>query len=76
MFSLITSELFQLTHRYRYQLAVEVMTDMQSIKEIIKRAILGIPKGIKKMQFLFLLALTFLSEMKILFPRNVKQKTD
>ena len=30
-----------------------------------------------KMQFLFLLllALTFLSEMKILFPRNAKQKT-
>ena len=32
--------------------------------------------GMKKMQFLFLLlfALPFLSEMKILIPRNAKQK--
>ena len=43
------------------------MTDMRSIKEMIQCASLGIPKGTKKMQFLFLLlfALTFESEMKI-----------
>ena len=37
------------------------MTDMESIKEMIECATLGIPKGMKKMQFLFLLlfALTF-----------------
>ena len=28
LFSLITSEIFQLTHRYRYQFVGEVMTDM------------------------------------------------
>ena len=31
------------------------MTDMWSIKEKIQHAILGFPKGMKKMQFLFLL---------------------
>ena len=43
------------------------MADMLSIKEMIQRVSLGIPKGMKKMQFLFLFlfALTFLSEMKI-----------
>ena len=37
------------------------MTDMRIIKEIIQRATLGIPKGMQKMGFLFLLllALTF-----------------
>ena len=28
LFSLITSEIFQLTHRYRYQFVEEVMADM------------------------------------------------
>ena len=28
LFSLITSEIFQLTHRYRYQVVGEVMTDV------------------------------------------------
>ena len=53
MFSLITSETFQLAHRYRYQLAGEAMTDMQSIKEIIQCVTLRIPKGIKKCNFYF-----------------------
>ena len=35
------------------------MTDMSSIKEIIQFAFLGIPKGMKKMQFLFLLLFVF-----------------
>ena len=48
LFSLITSEIFQVTHRYRYQFVREVMTDTWSIKEIIQFAILGIPKGMKK----------------------------
>ena len=50
---------------------------MRSIKEIIQRKTLRIPKGMEKMQFLFLLvlALTFWSEMKILFLSNAKQKT-
>ena len=46
-FSLITSEIFQLTNRYRYQLVGEVMMDMFSIKEIIQRVTLWIPKGMK-----------------------------
>ena len=43
------------------------MIDILSTKEVIKRATLGIPNGMNKMQFLFLLliALTFCSEMKI-----------
>ena len=36
VFSLVTSEIFQLTHRYRYQFVGEVMTDMLSIKEMIQ----------------------------------------
>ena len=45
----------------------EVVTDISSMKEIIRLVTLGIPKKIKKIQFLFLLllTLTFRSEMKI-----------
>ena len=50
---MITSEIFQLTHRYRYQIVGEAMTDVLSIKEINKRATLGIPKGMKKCSFYF-----------------------
>ena len=58
---------------YRYQFLGKVMTDVQSIKEKIPWD----SQGNEKMQFLFLLllVLTFWSEMKILFPRNAKQKT-
>ena len=30
LFSLITSEIFQLTHRYRYQFVGEIMTDKRN----------------------------------------------
>ena len=53
LFSFITSEGFQLTHRYRYQFVGEVMADMRSIKEMIQCATLGIPKGIEKFSFYF-----------------------
>ena len=43
--SLITSEIFQLTHRYRYQFVGKVMTD---IKEMIQQcATLGFPRELK-----------------------------
>ena len=47
------------------------------MKEMIQHATIGIPKGMKKMQFLFLLllVLNFSSEMKISFSKNGKQKT-
>ena len=47
LFSLITSEIFQLIYRYRYQFVGEVMTDMRSIKEMIQCVTLRIPKGMK-----------------------------
>ena len=37
---------------------VEVVTDVLSAKEITCFAFLGYPKGIKQMQFVFLLVLT------------------
>ena len=49
----ITSEIFQLTYWYRYQVEEEIMTNMWSIKEISQRATLGIPKGKKKYNFYF-----------------------
>ena len=57
LFSLITSKIFQLTHRYRYQFVGDVMADMRSIQEMIQCA----TQGDEKMQFLFLLlfVLTF-----------------
>ena len=35
LFSLITSKIFQLPYRYRYQFVPGVMTDMRHIKEMI-----------------------------------------
>ena len=78
---LITSEIFQSTNRYRIfqstnqircQFVGEVMTGILSRKEIIECATLGIPKGMKKMKFLFLL-LSTLTEMKMYFSRNAKE---
>ena len=54
LFSLITSEIFPLTYRYRYQFVGEVMTDMWSIKERIQCASLGIPKGMKNAIYIFI----------------------
>ena len=48
MFSLITSEIFQVTFLYRYQLIGEAVKDILSIKEMIQCANLGIPKRMKK----------------------------
>ena len=48
---MITSEIFQLTNGYRDQFVGEVMTDILSIEEIIQRATLWIPKGIKNCNF-------------------------
>ena len=56
---LITSEIVQLTHQYRYQFVGEVITDLWSIKEMIQCTTLGTPKGMKKILFLLLFALTF-----------------
>ena len=54
VFSLITSEIIQLTHRYKYQFVGEGMTDyVWRIKEIIQHATHGIPKGMKKCNFYF-----------------------
>ena len=60
LFSLITTEIFQLTHRYRYQFVGEVMTDMKSIKNDPMYNPRD-SEGNEKIQFLFLLlfALTF-----------------
>ena len=52
-FLLITSEIFQLTNKYRYQFVEEAMTDIFNTKEIIQRATLGTPKGMKKYNFYF-----------------------
>ena len=62
---------------YRYQFVEEVLSNILSTKEVIKRVTLGIPKEMKKIQFPFLLLLDliFWSEMKIWFPRNTKQTT-
>ena len=46
-FSLITSEIFQLTNRYRCRLVGEVMTEILSVKEKIQWLTLWIPKGMK-----------------------------
>ena len=46
-FSLITSQIFQLTSQYRYQFVGKVMTDILTRKKVVRRAILGIPKGMK-----------------------------
>ena len=48
-FSLITSEIFQLTNRCRYQFVKKVMADILSTKDIFQRATLGLSKGMKKM---------------------------
>ena len=53
----------------RYQFVVEVMTDMWSMKEIIQRATLGIPK---KNAISIVFGLEFLSEMKISFSGKPK----
>ena len=47
-FSLITSEIFQPTNRYRYQFVRKVMTDILTTKETIHYAILGTPTRMKK----------------------------
>ena len=54
LFSLITSEIFQVTHRYKCQFVGEIMTDMRSIKEIIQYATLRIPKGMKNSVSIFI----------------------
>ena len=75
MFSLMTSEIFQLTHRYRYQFAGEVMTDMRSIKAIIQCATLGIPKGMKKCNFLSIVfCLDFLIRNENITSEECKEK--
>ena len=67
-FSLIASEIFQLTNRYRYQFVAEAMTDICTgydgyfkHKENNPTYDPWNPKGNEKMQFLLLLllALTF-----------------
>ena len=75
-FWLIISDVFQPTNRYRYQFVEQLITDILSTKEIIKLATLGIPKGMKKCNFVFLLllALTVSSKMKVYLLRNIKQK--
>ena len=45
-FSLITSEIFQLTNRHRYQF---IVTDILSTKELIRHATLWIPKLMEKL---------------------------
>ena len=52
-FLLLTSEVFQLGNRYKYQFVGEMMTDILSTNERTKRATLGIPKGMKKYNFYF-----------------------
>ena len=64
LFSLITLDIFQLTHRYRYQFVGEVMTDMWSIKEMIQCVTIGIPKGMKKISFYFYCFLRWLFDAK------------
>ena len=46
-----TSEIFQLTNRFRYRFVGKVMIDILSTKEIIQCASLRIPKGMKRKQF-------------------------
>ena len=42
-----------LFNQYRYQFVGKVMTDILTTKEIVKRAIFEIPKGMKKCDFCF-----------------------
>ena len=53
-FSSVTEEIFQLINQYGYKFVGEVLTNMISTKEMIRREAVGIPNGMKKCN-LFLL---------------------
>ena len=69
-FSLITSEPFWLTDRFRYQFVGEVITNIHNLlstKEIIHCVTLGIPRGDEKIQFLLFVVLKFWSEINNIY---------